>query len=695
MNDNNERRAKRRRMIACSSNDTRSYSKEDDMDEEPNDKEEAEMVTEENGDELFVSNTDYKTNSSNKSICSEWVPYIAETLKSTRLSTLIQTCYDLEVIKPLKVLAYDIVIRFDWNSIDKHMHLVDRWHYAYQRLLALMKLFNSEGNGTMFCVASLEVQDGKRNHHSKKEMANRSKSRKRNRSKEQSVASIENIEEEIEESIANESNTGDEDDNDKLAKRDELIDKYRKDVQYGMPKIVFIAYMKSLNGKERSWKEFAKLITDSTYFTHISVENIQVRTKSNEILLMKAIKNHSHGWSLNQMKNAMQLDDNYNVNVKKYSLLYWWSYNEDAFNVINPFVTKMITSNLKIESWNHLTLKRMNSNDGQVKVDSSPPYTKNKFELFMIKIKEAIIKEGLLYKNKHLYKKTDNAKFSYNVYKSLEDYISDLTSVYETAFEVAKYGDKFIQFVQGIGCKFLPVFNPNYSYVEYNDWVYNLDNGEFISKSSLAQDTICFVYFDIDAQTICDVEPTNWLSILKNSFSEEKIYKFCYNYAKLFRKKKPRDECLALIGPTKCGKTTLLDPLYKIYGNHMIALVGKKSNFPLEDIPGTLLVIMDEFSEKDMTRGQLLELLEGKPMKLDKKWDNNIKAIITQPCVIVTNEDFYADDESGAVDGRLNKFYFKTIPKANINMKQRIIDETALILYYCNEIYLNYDKLNK
>lgn len=158
-----------------------------------------------------------------------------------------------------------------------------------------------------------------------------------------------------------------------------------------------------------------------------------------------------------------------------------------------------------------------------------------------------------------------------------------------------------------------------------------------------------------------------------------------------------------MYGPSECGKSSLILPLSEFYGKENIGIISRANNFSLNDLPGKLMGIFDEFSTSSITREEFLKIVEGQDTIVSMKFDKNYK-MSSIPLIFSSNytpkykiskkndnnEIIFVDDDSGALKSRLEFYGIKTLfgkkdPKI---MDQIAKYESPQVLIYCNEIYL-------
>jgi hypothetical protein len=77
-----------------------------------------------------------------------------------------------------------------------------------------------------------------------------------------------------------------------------------------------------------------------------------------------------------------------------------------------------------------------------------------------------------------------------------------------------RHGPKFLRSIHQIGGEFLPLYQPNENYVEYNDGFYEISTEKLLRE--LDEDIVCFCYFLLSFEYNVNVcPPKRWHSILE------------------------------------------------------------------------------------------------------------------------------------------------------------------------------------
>lgn len=140
-----------------------------------------------------------------QSFCQEKVPQGETRLRNKQLSTIIESELVTDILKPLKLKGYVGVIHLDWKRFTTK-YVKDAWKLRHEKLSNLYEIF-LQIQEVAFIVTVLTPKD--------------CRIHKR-----------------------------------KTSDGEHSIEELRKSVEYGMPKIEFIIYFKTLNGKEKDYREY-------------------------------------------------------------------------------------------------------------------------------------------------------------------------------------------------------------------------------------------------------------------------------------------------------------------------------------------------------------------------------------------------------------------------------------------------------
>jgi hypothetical protein len=618
----------------------------------------------------------------------------------TKLSAILSTIIDgtlyLDLLHPLSLYGITGVIQLDWKTIlhsvadkKKQRHA---WRYAYAALDDLYRCLHTIPE-SVFCVTALEVNTHK----------NTSKKRP---FKEAFSLHSEMIEGDSEQ----EENENDPKD---------------IDSRYGLPLLPFCLYCTSYDGTRKDWREIVKIL--NSRFPDVTILHPVLHGKTDEEKktieeksLKRMLRSHSHSWSSAILNRSLRDDS------MSHTMLTWHCFCQQKELPIHSFLENLEKKGELFIQYYDLKEHECMENEENSSIMNDPLATtnqisktltstvlaKNPEEQFILHVISLMKHDDILYSSRteQCYIKQPNAMSTYRYYMSLRELISHWTTekfqqrlerekkeilpkdARNWKFQVLQYGPKFLRSIHQIGGEFLPLYEPNENYVEFNDGFYEISTGNLLTK--LDEDIVCFCYFPLSFEHNVNVcPPKRWLSILENSLDEVLVRNFCQQYALLFRgPKQRRNRCLYLVGESQCGKSSLLAPLEGIFGRENIGITSREKKFSLEDLVGKRIGILDEFSRNQLSREDFLLLAEGQPMKIAMKYQKNPR-MNTPPHVIFSANTTpkYPKDDSGAVESRLSVFQFFRLSTKSIDIEaiSKIKEEEAAhVLVYCNKMFL-------
>lgn len=312
-------------------------------------------------------------------------------------------------------------------------------------------------------------------------------------------------------------------------------------------------------------------------------------------------------------------------------------------------------------------------------------------EKFMIDCRDKCKDLNLYQRGNNLHKLLPKTKLTYRYHCTNEEYVSSRSGDLNSLLSAYRYSSGVLKFFTGLGRHALPQYYPNADLIELKDCVYQITTGLFLRYEEIPTGNHCFTWFNVTQQQMLTTLPVKWLSILSNSgIVEDKLEQFKIAYGRLFHKKKLKERNLTLVGPSQCGKSTLLDPLNAIVGAENIGRVSQGKNFSWERIVNMKVILLEEFRAENVCREILLLVLEGRIINVEVKFEKNIEMKVTQPCVLVSNFPVKInEDSSGALEERLEVFNFKRLNKIHYGHSTLIEEqESPYVLYICNQAYL-------
>jgi hypothetical protein len=171
----------------------------------------------------------------------------------------------------------------------------------------------------------------------------------------------------------------------------------------------------------------------------------------------------------------------------------------------------------------------------------------------------------------------------------------------------------------------------------------------------------------------------------------------------IYRPRKLKDPQLALIGPTNCGKTTLLDALMSLFSEDRVGVLANSAH-NLEVILDKRAIHLKEFERGILTSSDFKSLTEGgSTIAINPKHKTPIQYRVNMPVVISSNTDSWAmikkdqysinpDDifssrsneviMDPAIKTRICFAYFNTINCIDLGAKLAIMKEAMLFFFH-------------
>jgi hypothetical protein len=234
-------------------------------------------------------------------------------------------------------------------------------------------------------------------------------------------------------------------------------------------------------------------------------------------------------------------------------------------------------------------------------------------ETYMEKHQLAITEQG------SIYQRIPKSKQSWRLWGTSERMYRELTTR-DTMELLTKKKSQYDLFTSGGYKNLLPYVNLDYKWIEFKDFFMHLPTGGVTKENKIYE---CFAFFpeigydEIEKQT--REGPKIWMKILQNSefikdgsLSEEgeRLARDIYG---LMLPKTHKSKSIALHGEPNSGKSSLLQPIMKMYPEDVVMSVTKANGFELANLEGKQIIILDEFSKKDsgLGREKILKLAEG------------------------------------------------------------------------------------
>lgn len=147
-----------------------------------------------------------------------------------------------------------------------------------------------------------------------------------------------------------------------------------------------------------------------------------------------------------------------------------------------------------------------------------------------------------------------------------------------------------------------------------------------------------------------------------------------------------------LIGLSNTGKSSLVEPMYRLYGDTLKAVV-QDSSFPLEKVPYARYMVFEEFRLDTIPSNTLFQLLEHATVTCDIKHRNAVEVQCDFGQVACSNRyplfPLKYEDLQQPLDNRIQYYYFHhPIPNPDRSARKQIHDvETPYVLMFMIMVY--------
>lgn len=334
-----------------------------------------------------------------------------------------------------------------------------------------------------------------------------------------------------------------------------------------------------------------------------------------------------------------------------------------------------------------------------------------------------ILNEYYIYNNS-IYKKIETTLISYKLIGTIKEVLYDkfqenvvryFYSVFEYYFEgfdfnylLATYFIKSKNIIENLKDISTNRIELDFNLMEFNDGIYSIKYDRFMPKNSnldfSKRSTV--KYYDKSYSSVRQSKPQNWLRGLQNALniiniadleSNEQFLYIIKAIALIFQKEKQKKSTLFIHGQSNTGKTTLItNPLENYFGLDNIGSIISSKNFKWQEIIGKFIAIIDEGRYSSGISSDLLKLLGGEYITVERKYSKEHIEIRPIPMFILSNKLFNDPDENinAALINRLITIEFiNTISNENSigsgDFKNKIKDEEANIIVYCNKLVFN------
>ncbi|KAK3735956.1 hypothetical protein QZH41_006435 [Actinostola sp. cb2023] len=183
-------------------------------------------------------------------------------------------------------------------------------------------------------------------------------------------------------------------------------------------------------------------------------------------------------------------------------------------------------------------------------------------------------------------------------------------------------------------------------------------------------------------------QPLYFREILTNSLTDEQIKQFCQDFLALFSPKVHKQPVPCAIGASDSGKTSLFAPIFSIVPLHRIARVTKQKSFNKSMIDEcTEIIFLDEAHVKLLDVDDWKILCQGGYTSHDSKWKKarGFHCQATMYLTCQTDMDFGGDEHNAAMDRRLNKYYFESLPRVVPEAHQWLRDNAMECIVWASQ----------
>jgi len=248
-----------------------------------------------------------------------------------------------------------------------------------------------------------------------------------------------------------------------------------------------------------------------------------------------------------------------------------------------------------------------------------------------------------------IYKRVEESKKSWKYWGNQERLYEEMCDM-ENFELMDATRQQFFTYTTGKFKKLLPYVDLKYEWIEFKDFMYNVGTGETIVEGIEERECESFSYIpEIEYKDVYPnmlKMPDKWLKILENSgyIKEgditERGYELMNAIQDIYKKKTHKSKGLVLYGDSNSGKSSLIEPIYKLYPEDVVMKITAAGGFELAGlVDKPQIIISEEHDKGKLRREQTLVLVEG-----DVEMAINIKHKNTETVKVEARTIFMCND---------------------------------------------------
>ena len=191
--------------------------------------------------------------------------------------------------------------------------------------------------------------------------------------------------------------------------------------------------------------------------------------------------------------------------------------------------------------------------------------------------------------------------------------------------------------------------------------------------------------------SLVDPDPRYFKQILENSLSEEQMKQFCFDFLALFRQKEHKRPVPCAIGASDSGKTSLFSPVFQIVPLSRIARVTKQKSFNKSMIDSsTEVIFLDEAYSNLLEIDDWKIICQGGFTSHDVKWKKAQGFHCRSSMYITCQQEMdFGDAHNDAMNKRLNKYFFKSLPHVELEANQWLREHAMDCIVWAQKMAAN------